>query len=196
MAHYIIYFPGLGDDSTGSIQQKAIKKWQKYGISTYYLPMHWQSEETYSTKLERALRVVDELGSAGHQISLVGASAGASMAMNTFASRKDKIISAVFISGKINRPRTMGSKYTAPNPALMPCVEASSKAVAELTKDDKQKMLILYPLYDGTVTKDDSFIPGVKVNRVVSMLHSISIYMCLTIFKIISINFIKSKSVQ
>jgi hypothetical protein len=102
----------------------------------------------------------------------------------------------VFISGKINRPETLGDNYKSKNPSLLPCVKASAKVAAELTKEDKKKMLTIFSFFDGTVSKADAKITGVKNKTLPVILHPVCIYLSLTLFRRISINFIKSKSVQ
>jgi predicted peptidase len=196
MSHCIIYFPGVGDDKNGGIQQEAIEKWQKFGLVPYYLPMNWHGSEPYKARLQKILKLIDKLLREGNQVSLVGASAGASMAMNVYGARKDKISSVVFISGKINRPETLGDNYKSKNPSLLPCVKASAKVAAELTKEDKKKMLTIFSFFDGTVSKADAKITGVKNKTLPVILHPVCIYLSLTLFRRISINFIKSKSVQ
>jgi hypothetical protein len=58
------------------------------------------------------------------------------------------------------------------------------------------KMLTLRPLYDETVKKSDSTIPGVKDRKLFAVEHVLSIILAISLYKRISINFIKAKSVQ
>jgi hypothetical protein len=185
MSHCIIYFPGVGDDKNGGIQQEAIEKWQKFGLVPYYLPMNWHGSEPYKARLQKILKLIDKLLREGNQVSLVGASAGASMAMNVYGARKE-----------INRPETLGDNYKSKNPSLLPCVKGSARVAAELTKEDKKKMLTIFSFFDGTVSKADAKITGVKNKTLPVILHPVCIYVSLTLFRRISINFIKSKSVQ
>jgi dienelactone hydrolase len=158
--------------------------------------MNWHGSEPYKARLQKILKLIDKLLREGNQVSLVGASAGASMAMNVYGARKVKISSVVFIAGKINRPETLGDNYKSKNPSLLPCVKESAKVAAELTKEDKKKMLTIFSFFDGTVSKADAKITGVKNKTLPVILHPVCIYLSLTLFRRISINFIKSKSVQ
>jgi predicted peptidase len=196
MAHCVIYIPGLGDDKNGDIQKRAIEKWRKFDLQPHYQEVNWNDSEKYKQKLNKIVKNIDDLLSQKNRVSLVSSSAGASLALNVYAQRKDKISSVVFISGKINRPEALGEKYKSKNPALLQSVRESSLVAAKLTKEDKQKMLTVFPLFDGVVGKADARIPGVKNKTTPVVFHALNIYLSLTLFRRISINFIKSKGVQ
>jgi predicted peptidase len=118
--------PGLGDHQNAGIQTMALKKWQKFGLKTHFQTIGWNNSELYKSKLNKILKAIDELPDQ-QIISLVGASAGASMAINVYAARKSRISAVILICGKINRPQTLGDNYRTKNPVLLDSVTASSK---------------------------------------------------------------------
>jgi predicted peptidase len=196
MSHHVIYLPGVGDHKNSPIQTKALEKWRKFGLEPHFQLINWNSSESFESKLGQIIKIVDELSSQNHTISLVGASAGASMAMNIYSARKGKISAVVLICGKINRPETLGVNYKTQNPALLDSVTASAKNAKNLNDQDKAKMLTILPIFDEIVAKSDGVIPGVKNKTLFSVTHGPSIGLALTLYKQIAINFIKSKSVQ
>jgi pimeloyl-ACP methyl ester carboxylesterase len=196
MAIYVLYIPGLGDDTNGEVQRRALEKWRKFGVEPLFQTIIWNNNEPYKQKLNKILKVVDELAAQKHTTSLVGASAGASMALNVYSERKGKINSVVFISGKINQPQTLSARYKKDNPAFLDSVIASTKQASQLTDHDRQKMLTIFPLYDGKVTKSDATISGVKNKTLPNLFHAANIYLSITLYKRLIINFIKAKSVQ
>jgi len=194
MANHVVYLPGVGDHNNSHIQIKAVKKWRKYGLETHFHQINWNDNESFDNKLNKILKIIDELYDASQAVSIVGVSAGASMAMNVYEARKDKIRALVFICGKINNPETLGEDYKIRNPRLFESVSSSSKAVRRLNKDDKSKMLTVQPIYDGTVAMDDGRITGARHKVLFSALHAVSIYLAITLYRKVSINFIKSKA--
>jgi predicted peptidase len=195
MNHYVIYFPGLGDHKNFQIQTKALEKWHKFGLDPKFHHIGWNDNESYKIKLSKAVRTIDKIPSS-HIVSIVACSAGASMAMNVYAERKSRISAAVFICGKINNPDAIMEWRKKQNPSLLDCVTASSKNAKELKPADKQKMLVIQPVFDGVVTKNDGRIPLVKHKTIFAFFHSVAIYLSLTLYKRASINFLKAKAVQ
>jgi pimeloyl-ACP methyl ester carboxylesterase len=198
MAHHVIYLPGVSDHTNGQTQVKALEKWRKYGIEPHFIQINWYDNETFANKLSRVVQVIDKLSLSGQTVSLMGASAGASMALNVYATykHKDKISCMVLVCGKINNPQTLGINYKSKNPALLESVTSSAKAARNLAAADKAKIITINPIFDGTVAVADSRIEGVENKTLISFLHPASIYLSLTLYKKISINFIKSRSVQ
>jgi pimeloyl-ACP methyl ester carboxylesterase len=196
MAHHVIYLPGVGDHGNAKIQINALRKWKKYDLETHFHHINWNTDESYRSKLDAILKIIDELHSIDGPVSLVGVSAGASMAVNAYVLRKNRVSAVVFVCGKINNPQTLGDDYKTRNPRLFESVSVSAKSTQELTKSDKEKMLTIQPIFDGVVAKADGRIDGIKHKTLFSFLHAISIYLSITFFKKITINFIKSKIVQ
>jgi predicted peptidase len=196
MAHHVIYLPGVGDHQNAQIQINALRKWNKFNLETHYLHINWNDNESFKSKLYNVIKIIDELYETDEYISLVGASAGASMAINAYSARKDKINAVVLICGKINNPQTLGDGYKNRNPRLLESVSASSENSKNLTRADKSKMITLLPIYDGVVELNDGWIEGVKNKTMFSVFHAIAIYLSISLYKRTSINFIKSKRVQ
>jgi len=196
MAYHVIYLPGVNDQKNAPIQIKALGKWRKFSLEPHFEYLGWNQSEPYQEKLNKILKMVDSLTATGQAISIIGVSAGASLAVNLFTERKDKITAVVLICGKINNPQTLGDNYKKQNPALLDCVSASDQNAKALQPQDKQKMLTIRPLFDGTVAKSDSVIAGVKNQNILSLLHAPSIYLALTLYKRFTINFLKSQELK
>jgi pimeloyl-ACP methyl ester carboxylesterase len=190
MAHHVIYLPGVGDHKNAPFQIRALKKWNKFDLVTHFQLIRWNNSESYELKLKKVISLLDKLYSQNHTISLVGASAGASLAMNVYANRRNKIKAVVLICAKINNPQTLGQKYKTNYPALLDCVKASSQAVKNLKPSDKQKMLTINPLYDGVVARADCNITGVKNKIIIAAIHGISIGLAISLYKRTIIKFI------
>lgn len=196
MTHYVIYLPGVGDHRNGDVQKMAIQRWRKFSLDPYFWMMGWSNSESYKNKFNKILKFIDELTEQHHKVSLVGVSAGASMAMNIYHARSSKVNAAIFICGKINNPQTLGTNYKSRNPALLQSVSISAKYAKQLSIKDKAKMLTINPIFDGVVDRDDAVITGVRNKIIFSVWHPLSIYLAITLYKRISIKFLKSKALQ
>src|SRR5580700_11504718 len=86
--HHIIYIPGLGDSNTVRGQRFLVSLWRNYGIHGHCYQMVWADKEPFQPKFDRLLSLIDELHAQGQVVSLIGSSAGASVALHAFAARK------------------------------------------------------------------------------------------------------------
>lgn len=131
--------------------------------------MNWEDNESWDLKFKRLLKRIDTLSAEGKSVGLVGASAGASAAINAFAERKNNIVGCVLVAGKVNRPETVGARYINCNPSFIESLSNCQKALSTLGNDDRKHILSRYALADETVHKPDSRIPGAN-NRIVPCL--------------------------
>jgi predicted peptidase len=195
MANYVLYIPGVSDHKD-IFQQRALKSWDKFNLDVRFIKVNWYDNEPFKDKLKRIIQLVDELSVKGSTISLVAASAGCSMAINVYQMRKNKINSIVFICGKMVNPNNIQSHYKRDNPSFLESVIESDKNIKKLTARDKEKILTIHPLYDEVVNKRDGIIAGARNETLVAVGHAIGIISAISIYKRVSINFIKAKSVQ
>lgn len=169
-----IYIPGLGDDKMvgNSLLQKF---WRLFGINTKVHKLYWRDSRPYSQKLDELLSEIDQLANDGYRVSLIGTSAGASMALNVYARRKATIHKAVFICGKLSNFEVVNPRYYQKNPALKESFADVPANLKELSAADKAKMLTLNPLKDWLVPAADTKIPGVRSQTILSIGHLPSI---------------------
>jgi dienelactone hydrolase len=157
---HVIYITGLGDHKVDG-QQKAISKWRWWGVEPELFQVGWADKEPWESKLKRLLTRIDDLRAQGKQVGLVGASAGASALINAYAARKDQLVGAVCIAGKINRPERIGKRYRAQNPAFITSAYDCEKALQTIEPAHRKRILSRYAVYDGVVFMKDSHVPGV-----------------------------------
>lgn len=175
MKHYVIYIPGIGDDTKG-LQAKLINIWKLFGVQPQVFEMPWTGTESFETKLARLLELIDDLSAKGHKVSLVGASAGAGAAINAFAARKDIITGIVCICGKINNPDAIGPRYRKRNPAFIESAMNVQFSLDKLDVDtDRPRILSRYASLDLIVPRADSIVLGGKNQTVYSVGHSTTI---------------------
>jgi pimeloyl-ACP methyl ester carboxylesterase len=178
--HHIIYIPGLGDSKTRG-QQFAVRLWRTYGVYGHCHAVIWNNTDSFENKLQGILKEIDQLKSKGHIVSLMGASAGASMALHAFAARKEAISSVVLVCGELADARKINPSYFTKNPAFKVSMERLPATLNKLTMDDRKRVMSLHPLFDETVTIKDTYLEGARMFTSISFGHAFTIGMTLTI---------------
>jgi pimeloyl-ACP methyl ester carboxylesterase len=187
--HDVIYVPGIGDTKT-TFQEIAAKTWRLWGVRPHTFPMRWADKEAFGPKFDRLLAYIDNLLAKGHDVSLVGASAGASVVLNAFAARPD-IHGVVLIAGKVNRAEAIGGWYERNAPAFVESAHQAQHSLASLTEAQRARINSRYGLIDVVVPKKDSVIHGAKNRKVLSIGHVLTITHQLTFGAPLHIRFLK-----
>lgn len=179
MKNYIIYIPGLGD-SYDHFRKKALRTWSVYGVKTQLLPMVWYDSQPYEEKYQQASKTISELIKSGARVSLVGESAGGSMAINLFAANP-KIDRLITIAG-VNMPTAPVARQTLQKgPAFAVSRQRLHESLPMISSERRRNIYTLSALGDNVVRFRYSVIPGAHVRRVWSFGHLFTITLCLTL---------------
>lgn len=189
--HHIIYVPGILDDIYHA-QSLALATWRLHGVHGHCHPVPWAGKEDWQPKFHRLLDEIDRYKAAGHDVSLIGASAGASAILNAYAERPGSIKGLVYICAKINAPETVSKKTYAENPAFKTSLELLQSNLKKLKPADKARMLSLYSPTDNTVPYAATVIDGVQERKLPALRHGRAIMYSITIGAGDIINFVKS----
>lgn len=190
--NHVIVIPGLGNNV--KIHEWVMEGWKKFGIIPHVFDTRWKVEENgFQEKLNRALKLVDSLIYNNSRISIVGNSAGSSLALNIFGKRKKQIHKLIFNCGRVRDgdwPWFTFEQATVSSPSFKESVLKAQKLEKALTKIDRQKILTLRPIFDEVVPSTTVPIQG-AINKIIpSIEHSISIALNMTSFKQPIIDFI------
>ncbi len=195
MKYHIIYLPGLGDDKP--FQPVLFSWWPLLGVRAHFERIGWSDgTESFKAKLQRVLDRIDVLARPGCAVSLIGASAGASMAVHAYSVRQDSIRRVILICGKIQNIETVSEGYYHENPAFRGSLERLPVVLKDLSSRDKAKMLIVQPRFDNVVNRADMLIPGVEVLPIPTSGHAKSIAAAMTIYSRRLVRFIKSYDID
>jgi hypothetical protein len=178
--HHIVYIPGLGDKKTRG-QKLAIKLWRTYGVYGHCHPVIWSNSESFDDKLKSVLTEIDGLLEKGYVVSVMGASAGASMALHVYAARKKDISGVALICGELADTKTISPSYFSRNPAFQVSMERLPQTLKSLSLDDRRRVMSIHPLYDETVKISDTFLDGARMRTVMAIGHATTIGLVLTI---------------
>ena len=176
MKHYIIYIPGLGDHYDAG-RSTALKFWRLFGVTTQLLPMQWNAGSTYEDKFKEVMAAIKRAQDAGYAVSLVGESAGASMALNA-AVQASSLYSIVLLAGIASTSTPISSYIKARSPAFAASVAALSKTLAKI---DTSNIHIVQALWDPTVPTRHNQINGAHAHTIWSIGHIPTIVLCITL---------------
>lgn len=179
--HHIVYIPGLGDSNGIRGQRFAVWLWRTYGVFGHCHPVIWADDQPFDDKLKGVFDEVDGLLADGHIVSIIAASAGASMALHAYAARTHKISGVVLICGELADAKKIAPKYFDENPAFKTSMERLPKTLQQLTPKDRARIMSFHPLYDETVDIKDTVLDGARMYTSISFGHSVTIGLALTI---------------
>lgn len=188
--HAVIYVTGLNDRNV-AFQKRAVSWWRIYGVEPILFQTNWTDKKSFSEKLDSLLALIDHHEISGQKVSLVGVSAGASMAVAAYSRRGEAIHGVAFICGKLRRPEAVGVNYYLKNPAFREAMNTLNQNIASLTKQERARILSTHPLFDETVVITDTFVDGAKKVILPTLFHVPSIVLGITIFSWVPLLFLK-----
>jgi pimeloyl-ACP methyl ester carboxylesterase len=179
MKHILLYIPGLGD-SYDHFRQKALRTWPVFGIEVQLVPMTWYDGVSYDEKYQRASRLIKSLTSKGVRVSLVGESAGGSMALNLFATHPE-VASLVTIAGVNRSSAPVAERTLRRGPAFATSRQQVSASLAAIPASRRHAIWTISGLVDSAVRAPDSHIPGAHNRHIWTIGHFVTITLCLTV---------------
>lgn len=182
--HHLIFVPGLGDDNP--LLHWEIKRFESDGFAVHIHPAPWRNqEENIQIKLKRLIALIDKLSRDGDLVSLVGISAGASLVLNAYIQRKNKISGVVNLFGRLKSGNYFPSLTFAArgNPAFSESVLTFEKSEQKLTISDRKKVLTIRATFDETVPLSTAPLAGAKNIQVPLIVHTLSIFLGILIYR-------------
>ena len=196
MKQCTIIIPPLGIDP--KMGEKMTQSWlEKYSIKSINWGIFWQeSDDDYETRLKLLINEIDKLNKQDFEVSLIGLSAGGSVAINAFSQRKNQIKNLINICGrlyvgKIKFPES--KKINDNNFLFKESVKKCEENIKILTVDDKKKILTIRPVWDEFASTEFATIDGVSNIKVFSIEHVLTILLSMTVYKSKIIGFLNKK---
>lgn len=179
MSHYILYVPGILDD-VAHVQSTLVKLWRVHGVRGGTHVMPWRGQQDYEKSLKSLLSRIDRIRARGHQVSLVGASAGATAVLNAYFERLGKIETVILICPKIHNRDNISTKLVKRNPSFMDSLRLLEKQLPNLSMTDKSAIFSFVSPSDGLVPYADSAIEGVEESTLPPLRHNAAILYALS----------------
>jgi len=189
--HHLIFVPGLSDNN--KLLTWAINRFNKDEFTPHIHLAPWlKRTEKFEPKLNRLLKLIDKLSGDGDLVSLIGISAGASLVLNAYLQRKNKIIGVVNICGRLRSGTGFPSLNLASrkNPAFKQSVLGFENIEPTLTTKDKKKVLTISAFLDEIVPLNTATLPGATNIQVPLVEHNLAIYGTLIFYRGIINNFL------
>jgi pimeloyl-ACP methyl ester carboxylesterase len=192
MKHIMLYIPGLGD-RYDTYRKRALGLWRFFGVEARLLPMNWYDGASYDDKYGEASRVISSLLDAGMKVSLVGESAGGSMAINLFA-RHPGVANLITIAG-VNTPTTpVAARTLHRGPAFAISRQHIGESLASLSVQRRRSIYTVSGLRDDVVRRQHSRITGAHNHHIWTVGHLLTITVCLTVFSVYIISLAKKSN--
>lgn len=192
--HHVIYIPGLEDQRKG--YELIINCWRIYGIIPHVHRIGWKDgNNDFKPKLEKLVKEVSIFLKQGNIVSLVGASAGGSAALNAFI-EEPKINAVVNLCGRLRAGKNVSpslEKASSESPSFKQSVVLLEKRELAMSKNQRGKVLTLSPLWDEIVPKSTTSLSGTSNRILPSVEHALTGFLGMTIFSPLIINFLKQK---
>lgn len=158
-----LYVNGLNDGQTKPHDRLAMWWWQRKGAELRHAHVDWFDGQGIDSKIGYVGDQVKEMLGQFGGVALVGSSAGGSLALNTFHELQDANICAVMAHARLKVGRqpidARASLYrraymdtARPSRAFMDSVsQAENVTIPGLTQEERQRLLTLSSIADGTV---------------------------------------------
>lgn len=186
--HYIIYIPGLGDHYDAG-RGAALWCWQIFQVKVQLVPMQWNTPGGYEQKVKQLKDAIKTAQDAGYTVSLVGESAGASMALNVAATTPG-IHCIVTLAGVNSSDLPISPVTRRRSPAFAASAARIKKSLPLL---DTSRVHTFRALIDETVWTRYDDIPGATAHRLLTVGHLPTIILCLTLLSPYVISIIKRR---
>lgn len=175
--HHLIYIPGLGDHYDG-LRRTALYMWGFWGVSTELVPMQWYGGDSYQACFNRILAAIKRAEEKGYQVTLIGESAGASMAINV-ATAQPNLHGLITLCGVAHPHATVSPLIRKKSPAFN---ESLSYLAVSLPKLNMATTHCVRSLFDFVVGKQVSLIEGAHHHTIWSGGHLLAISLCLSLY--------------
>jgi len=181
----IIVVSGLGDNGRGLAVGSAW--WKKEGLRPIIFLPNWENNEGIEPKLTRLLKLIDK-ESKKETIFLIGISAGASLAMNAFLQRLEKVEKMVSLCGRLklgwsrDKIAKKLQKDTFKHLAFEESVKLLESNIENLGKKDRKRILTVSAKFgDEIIPIGTSQMEGAKNILIPTMEHILSIFSGMTV---------------
>lgn len=164
-ARHAIYLNGLSNGKISMFEKYALKHAAKNNILIKHIPVNWLSRESLDELLNNIIEETESVLNDYGSIIIVGASAGGSLAINTYARLQNKNVKVITLCSRINETklawwdlrslRRMAHLGTKRESKLFYSSVSSctNNVLPNLTNTDKQNIVCVSQLLDEIVPK-------------------------------------------
>lgn len=185
----VLYFNGLGRGKTRWRERLAMRYLAKRGVAVVHMPVDWYAGEPFDKLLARMVKLAKRQLEEHGELTLVGSSAGGSLAVNIAGELHDPRLSVVTLCSRLHevplawwdhrnlaRMAHVGAKN--PSQAFYDSVTYCGNAtIPKFTAKDKQHIITARQWADFVVPRGTMDIADVRVYKVPGLGHGWGIAM-------------------
>ncbi len=196
MTHTVIIVPGLGDN--GNLIRAGTRFWRRHGLTPCIHMVGWnEGDSKLEEKLASLTGRVDRLSRRG-LVSLVGCSAGASLAFTAFARHPRAVHRTAGICGQLREKTEYDNnafvRLVKESPLYGRSVSVFKTEEVRIAGCDRKRMLTVSSRFgDQLVPPDTSVVKGAKNISIPVYGHRIGIALSLTLFAGPLLSFLKGE---
>lgn len=157
-----------------------------FGFTPHVYVFGWNSADPASYR-QRIEALNTAITSIEGEVYLLGVSAGGSAALNSFAMLPEKIAKTVVLCSPLS---SFSSRV---NPLLKVSLQHTEELLATMPTAQKNRLLSVHALFDQVVPLRLSTPAGVKHKALPSALHTVTIFLGLTVFAKVILRFFNSR---
>lgn len=172
-----LYVPGLGDRRPLLIQlqKRWLRHWRRFGIEAELFAVEWANNAPFQERYDELIEKIDEWHDNGHEILLVGASAGASAVIAAYADRTDKVIGVVSICGQLCGDEKVLDPALDINPRFRESLQQMEACFSRLDEASRRRIITYRPLIDLVVSPRKARLRGAHNHRIPVIGHLLGI---------------------
>jgi len=180
-----LYINGLIKNKIKFIDKLVDWRWNKVGIDIQHSYTNWFDDKTIEQRIEQIVQKVSQMLKIYDYVTIIGSSAGGSLAINAFDRLKTKNVCVVIAHGRLKvgnytnnqklslyHSARIGTEHSAKS--FYESVKIAEKIVIpKLSKNDKKRIFCMTQLADHVVPINTMTISGVKTYRSLVFGHRI-----------------------
>lgn len=159
------------------------RRWSRQGRQAVVCFVNWGDDQSYQEKL----RIVEEKAAMaqrqGRQVILVGVSAGATLAVLSFARQRVRTAGVVTICGLLQLAPGDDQKVAFFSKSWFRAAQACQQMIGRLSDPQKKRIICAVPLRDSIVNPSRAQVSGAAVIRMKSIGHLTSIFVALVFYR-------------
>ena len=188
MEHQVFYISGLGDNYD-RFRQVGMNIWRLFGVQATLIPITWFDGGSLEQKCALIIEQIKTAESNSQKVTLVGESAGASLALLVAHSQPG--VNHVLTLCGVAQPDTPISRSLR---ARAPALSSAVKQLAKLTRRTDLQQTSVRALVDTTVQKRYTIASHARQRVIWSIGHLVTIALCLTLLAPYMAHLVKDKS--
>jgi len=194
--HYVLFIPGLSDRVRNI--EFVTRFWKAKGLIPYMFPVGWKNQSQNIASILSNIIETAELLAKENTVSIVGTSAGGSVAFNALIERPDIIHKAVNVCGRLrsgNHSWRSLERMSKSSPAFKESVLKFERNEPYISNDFLSRTITVSARFgDELVPLDTSQVEGSTNITIPTIEHVASIGMALTVFSKPIIEFLRENS--